>query len=273
MKILDVPQKGSRGRIVASRNQSGQYYRERVSPNQPATDAHCATWQNMGDVSRLWNLIEEERRLEWARLAKGTHSRPNLGLSGPLSGCQLFKKLNRVLATCQRPPLLDPPPLPQFGPNPINGFVIRQTRSHIILGLTVSPELQGQARPSLEDLMVWSWAPCPAGKSGHGLFSFLGLLPSKLGELVDIADLYLRKLEDWRKLEHRRYHVPLEGSKIFIRVVQQVNGWKNELGRFQASAQVPFNRHSRAQELAALLRRWPGANHRQSSTNRGIIEG
>jgi hypothetical protein len=260
MKFRDVPQSGSRGNTVASRNQSGQYHRERVSPAQPATYAHYSTLQNMCDVSRLWNLIEEERRLAWGKLAEGTHSRPNLGQSGRLSGCQLFKKLNRVLATCQRPPLLDPPPLPQFGPNPISGFVIRKNRTRIVFSLNVSPKLQGQPRPPLEDLMLWGWAPCHAGMAGDSLYAFLGLLPWRIGEHIDFTDLYLKKLEDWRKLDHRRYHVPLEGSKIFIRVVQQVNGWKNELGRFQACAQDPRNRHLRARELAALLRRWPGAN-------------
>jgi len=41
-----------------------------------------------------------------------------------------------------------------------------------------------------------------------------------------------KKLKQWRKLKHKRYHIPLEGSRIFIRVWQQVNGWENELGMF-----------------------------------------
>jgi hypothetical protein len=260
MKFRDIPQSGSQANTVASRNRSGAYRRQRVSPDQPATPAQSATWDNMTDVSRLWNLLEEERRVAWERLAKGVHSRPNLGLSGPLSGCQLFKKLNRVLATCHRQPLLDPPPLPQFGPHPVTGFEVRKVHGRIRFILKVSRNVPWQARPPLEDLMVQSWAPCNAGTRGNDLYAFLGFLPPPVGEECDITKLYMEKLKDWRKLDHKRYQVPLEGSKIFVRVLQQVNGWENELGIFQASALVPVSSDLRARELAALLERWPAAH-------------
>jgi hypothetical protein len=47
---------------------------------------------------------------------------------------------------------------------------------------------------------------------------------------IDITKLYLKKLKEWRKLTDKSYHIPLEGSRIFIRVWQQVNGWENEVG-------------------------------------------
>ena len=259
MKFRDVPQSGSRGNTVASRNRSGPYHRARVSPDQPATAAQCGTWVNMSDLSRLWNLLEEEQRLAWEGLSEEGHSRPNLGISGRLSGCLLFKKLNLVLVTCQRQPLLDPPPLPQFSPNPVRGFKIRKVRSRIALILKVSQKLPWQDRPPLEDIMVQSWAPCHPGTRKNDLYSFLGFPPAPVGEESDFTDIYLQKLKEWRKMEDQRYRVPLEGSKIFIRVIQQVNGWQNELGRFQASALVPVNRDFRARELSALLARWPSA--------------
>ena len=36
----------------------------------------------------------------------------------------------------------------------------------------------------------------------------------------------------------KRFHVPLAGARVFIRAVQQVNGWENELGMFRGSAFV-----------------------------------
>ena len=263
MKYLDVPQSGARGNIVASRNRAGAFQRQRVSPNQPATAAQCATWDNMADVSSLWNLLEEEQRAAWGRLGDGVHSRPNLGISGRLSGCQLFKKINRVLATCHRPPLLDPPPLPQFGPNPVQGFEIRKARSRILLILKVSREFPWEARSPLEDIMVHGWAPYHAGTRKNSLYALLGLLPPLVGDEIDITDIYLKKLKEWRKLNYKRYQVPLEGSKIFIRVWQQMNGWVNEAGMFQANALVLVNRESRAKEIAALLGRWPTAPRHQ----------
>ena len=105
--------------------------------------------------------------------------------------------------------------------------------------------------------------PCTAGTETNGLYAFLGLLPPPVGEECDITELYMEKLEDWRKLKHKRYQVPLEGSRYSIRVLQQVNGWRNEVGSFQASALVPVNRDLRARELAALLERWPAAHRHQ----------
>jgi hypothetical protein len=263
MKFRDVPQSGSRGNTVASRNRSGPYHRQRVAPDQPATNAQCATWDNMADASRLWNLLEEERRVGWEEFAKSVHSRPNLGLSGPLSGCLLFKKLNRVLATCLRPPLLDPPPLPEFERNPVEGFEICKADESISLILKVSPKLAWEARPPLEDIMVQSWAPFHTGTLKNDLYAFLGLLPPPEDGQSDITELYLKKLKEWRKLRYKRYQVPLEGSKIFVRVLQQVNGWVYELGVFQASALVPVRSDLRARELAALLQRWPSAHRHQ----------
>jgi hypothetical protein len=52
---------------------------------------------------------------------------------------------------------------------------------------------------------------------------FCSLLPPTKSE-SDITELYLKKLKAWRKLKHKRYHIPLEGSRIFIRVWQQANG-------------------------------------------------
>jgi hypothetical protein len=49
----------------------------------------------------------------------------------------------------------------------------------------------------------------------------------------------LRKLKEWRKLKGKRYQVPLEGARVFIRVWQQLNGWENEAGMFCGSAIVP----------------------------------
>jgi hypothetical protein len=239
MRVLDVPQKGSRGNTVASRNRFGPFQRRRVSPKQPGTPAQRASWANMKDLSRLWNDLGQERRVAWRRLAEEVYSRPKLSQSGPLDGCQLFKKLNRVLATCGRDPLLDPPPRPAFGPNPVVGFTIRNIRRGLAFKLLLSPKAAADAFPTHGDIMVYSWAPFNAGADKNDLYAFLGLMPTSARGESDITDLYLGKLKQWRKLKNKRYHIPLEGSRIFIRVWQQINGWEHEVGVFQDSALVP----------------------------------
>jgi len=285
MRALDVPQKGARGNTVASRNRFGQFLRERVSPNQPATAAQRAAWANMTALSRLWNELGQARRNAWRTLAATVHSRPSLNHSGPLDACQLFKKLNRVLATCGRAPLLDPPPLPVFAPNPVVAFTIRDTRRGLAFKLLLSPTSSGAGVPPVQrgpafklllsppssgagvppvqrrrpstpllspaaspdtfpaqgDLMVYSGAPFNPGADKNDLYAFIGLMPTPVGGESDITSLYLAKLKQWRKLKPKRYHIPLEGSRIFIRVWQQINGWVKEVGMFQTSALVPAN--------------------------------
>jgi hypothetical protein len=245
MRFQDVPQRGKRGKIVASRNRFGQYQKEFVSPKQPGTAAQRGVWGNMTEFSRVWNDLSDERREAWRRRALEVHSRPTFGQSGPLDGAQLFKKINTVLATCGRERLLDPPPLPVFGPNPVVGFAIREGRGGIALKLKVCRDARGDLRPPLDDIMVFAWAPCNAGVAKNGLYAFLGLLPAPTKGECDITEFYLKKLKQWRKLKHKRYHIPLEGARIFIRVWQQINGWENELGMFRGNALTPARRWPR----------------------------
>ncbi len=239
MRVVDVQQQGKRGGIVASRNRYGQYIKELVKPKQPGTAAQREVWGNMTELSWLWNELSDERRKAWRRLAAQVHSRPTLGQSGPLDGILLFKKINTVLRICARELLLDPPPPPLFGRNPVVGFAIRDVKGGIALKLKVSPDIRWEDRPALEDLMVFAWAPCNAGVEKNSLYAFLGLPPAPVNGEIDITELYLKKLKEWRRLKHKRYHIPLEGSRVFIRVWQQVNGWENELGMFQTNVLAP----------------------------------
>jgi hypothetical protein len=249
MKRPKKHQSGALGDLVASRNRFGEYDRLRVSPKHPGTESQLEAWGNMKYLWGLWNELSEDQRVAWRSRALEFHTRPNMAQSGKLDGPLLFKKINRVLATCGRAPLFDPPLLPAFGPNPVEGFRIIKGRHGPLFKLQLSPKIQWDARPELEDLMAYAWTPLNPGVDKNDLYAFIGLVgPPKAGEL-DFTDLYLRKLNEWRKLKPSRYHVPLEGAKVFIRVWQQVNGWENQLGMFRASAFIPFEGCGRAAKI------------------------
>jgi hypothetical protein len=244
MKFRDVPQSGSRGGTTASHNRFGPFQRGRVIPVQPRTAAQHGVWENMADLSWLWNQLTEEQWAAWRLLAPHVLSRSKMGKRFPLDACQVFKKLNRVLATCGRPPLFDPPPLPQFGRNPVEGFEIRILNSRLAFMLKLSPKISWEARSPLEDLMLYGWVPCNPSVERSRNWAFLGLLPPPVRGEIDITDLYLAKLKQWRKLRDGKYHLPLPGSRIFVRVWQQINGWENELGRLITSSRVPVGKFS-----------------------------
>jgi len=232
MKVAEGPQRGKRGKIIASRNRSGQYQREASPHKNHRTPAQKRVRVTMSDLVHLWNQITEAQRAAWRVLAREVHSRPWMGKFGKLDGPLLFKKLNTVLATCERDLLLDPPPLPKFGPNPVTGFEITEGAEGPVLKLKLR-------EAPLADLMVYAWAPRNAGVDHNHHYAFLGLLPAPVRGESDITKLYLKKLEAWRKLKDQSYHLPLAGSRIFLRVWQQVNGWENEVGMFQANTLVP----------------------------------
>ena len=78
-------------------------------------------------------------------------------------------------------------------------------------------------------ILVFASAPFNQGREYCEKFLYLGLLPAPVRGESDITALYLSKQD-----------MPWPGSKIFLRIVQQVNGWR--------SLPVPF---------AAILPRTP----------------
>jgi hypothetical protein len=231
MKILAGPQSGAQGDIVASRNRSGQFLRKRVSPRNPRTTAQRRARKNMRTFSRLWNQITEPQRVAWCAAACNVLSRPKLGKPRPLDGQKFFNKINTVLATCGREPLLEPPPRPEFGPNPVVALTATNGPAGIALLLRL-------AESPAEDIMVFASPPCNAGRSYCSNFSFIGLLPAPIECLSQLTRLYLKKLKELKKLKRYR-RVALAGSRIFIRAVQQVNGWENRRYMFASSAVIP----------------------------------
>ena len=232
MRTADGQQRGKRGKVVASRNRFGHYERDRVSPKNRPTAARRRVWGSMTELSDRWNKLPEERRAAWRRLAGEVHSRPRLGQYGWLDGRLLFLKLNRVLATCGREPLLDPPPLPQFSPNPVEQFTISGATGRVAFKLKLR-------KAPAEDILVFASPPRNPGRAYNSDYGFIGILPAPDGVESDITELYLTKLKEWRKLSGKKYQVPLDGAKVFIQAVQQVNGWENDLWMFRSSAIVP----------------------------------
>jgi hypothetical protein len=231
MKTLAGPQSGARGDVVASRNRSGQFLRKRVSPRNPRTAAQRRVRKYMRACSRLWNELTELRRAAWCVAACEVLSRPKLGKPRPLDGQKFFNKINTVLATCGRKPRLEPPPRPPFPPNPVVALTASNGPGGIALMLRLS-------ETPTEDIMVFASPPCNAGRSYCSNFSFIGLLAAPDEGISHITRLYLKKLKELKKLKRYR-HAVLAGSRIFIRAVQQVNGWENKRYMFASSAVIP----------------------------------
>lgn len=219
MKIIDVQQSGKLGTFITFRNRYGQFRRRYVVPKDPRSPAQLGVRSRFGRVSARWRVLTDEQRAAWIAAAGEVSSRSRLGKSGPLTGCQLFVKINSNLAFAGQAQVDDPPSYPRFGANPVGNLTITHSRGGVALKLSVPTAPTGT-------VLVWGTAPGSAGASFPGRFTFLGLLPDPAGGVSDITKLYVAK-----------YGVPPVTKRVFIQTRQQMNGWQD--APKQTTAVVP----------------------------------
>jgi len=222
MKIRDVPQSGHLGTFISYRTRYGQFRRPYVIPKDPQTPAQLRHRRNMGRAATNWRTLTEIQRAAWMAFASQFESRSKLGQSGRLAGYNLYVKINSNLADIGEPPVVEPPSYPEFGENPGGNLTITNDGGVIALKLAVA------GAPARHTLVLGT-KPLSTGRSFPGRFTFLGLLPEPIGGVSDITEMY--------KGIYGRVPVNM---RIFIRTVQQVNGWKS-LPK-QANAVVPIGK-------------------------------
>jgi hypothetical protein len=221
MKVRKPPQSGSLGDIIAKRNRFGQYETRKPTKKYRHTAARRRVCLDLGRVSRLWNQITEEQREGWRRRAAEVLSRPRLGVSGRLTGQNLFVKINTVLATCGYDPVMDAPPLPNLDRNPVVGLTITHGEQGPVLKLRLAPR-------SKQDLMVFGSPPRNAGRLFCAEFEFLDMVQASADGEADITRAYT-----WK------HGAPRPGSRVFIRTWPQENGWEARALARVCSAIVP----------------------------------
>jgi hypothetical protein len=209
MKELDIPKSGKRGVVVCYKSPYGQVSRQYVVPRDPHTEDQMVRRAAFGRARFLWRTLTQEQRLAWVRLADGRYTRTRLLQSGRLSGYLLFVQINCNLAAIGLPMVMDPPAEPKFPDNPVGRLLITNTNDIARLQLEVLGTPTG--------LIIVSGArPRSAGTTYVDHFTILGVLPDPEQGLSNFTDLYLAK---WAR-------APV-GSRIFIRTVQQIDGWQD----------------------------------------------
>ncbi len=199
MKTPKGPQRGKRGKVVASRNHYGSYEKELALPKKPRTSIQRLTTAGFGAISKVWNELTEAQRLAWMAEAGHSKSRSRLGESYSLTGQTYFMRINNARAGFGLPLLTDPPPRGQYIPNPVKALIITNHRNRIAIKLEL-------AEPPLGDIMVFAASPCRAGIYKCFKCPRLGALPAPVGTLSEITSLYVKK-----------HGVPPVGKRVFIR--------------------------------------------------------
>ena len=216
MKILDIPQSGRRGLYVSQGGRYGQISRAFVIPSNPRTASQMSVRAILTSVATAWRGLQESQRAAWTAAASGVSSVSRLGQSGPLTGQQLFNKINCTLAQFGQEQVDAPPARPQFPALAPQNLVITNTAGVIALKLTCPTD------PGANTIVRGS-KPVSQGFGKFSDFRVLGTCPAPTLGSANITGLYTA-----------RYGVPPVGMKVFVQVNQFVNGWEDQPVTFAA---------------------------------------
>jgi hypothetical protein len=208
-KVSTEPRSGKRGTVVILDGPYGQVERPRVPVKNPRTPAQQTVRGNLARMAARWRTLTEAQRAAWIARARQTPSRPRLGQSGPLTGLQLYIKINCARAAIGLDPVDTPPDPPKFASNPVGALTITNTDGDIAILLKVP-------RAPAHPIMVLATAPCSAGVSRPRRFTLVGTLPAPTSGVSDITGLCVA-----------RYGVPPVRTRIFIRTRQVADGWED----------------------------------------------
>ena len=127
-------------------------------------------------------------------------NKPSLGQSGPLTGLQLFTKVNCALLAIGGTPVSTPPAKPLLNPLPIGGLAITNVAGAITIRLhtTDSPPA---------GTMLRGCAPQNSGSRRGVGYRLLGILGSPVANYITITTAYTS-----------RFGVPAVGSRVFVSV-------------------------------------------------------
>ena len=220
MKIIDVPQTGKLGLTVTYPSRSGLIRRSWVVPTNPQTSSQIVQRSNLSACARGYDALTEAQQDAWITAAAKIRSRPTLGQSGPLSGLQLFVKINAALMAVGNAMVSTPPLRPTDDTLPITGLVITNTTGTIALKLSTT-----DSPP--DGTMLWGCAPESSGVRRVVSPRFLGTLDSPANNAITITTLYTAK-----------FGAPAPGQRVFVQCQTNINGWEGLRRSF--SALVPI---------------------------------
>jgi hypothetical protein len=209
MKRICDPSSGKLGNQVYLQGRNGQVVRTRAIPSNPRTTQQSLARSALTIASKMWDTITEQQRDAWRVAASAIQSKARLGMSGPLTGNQLFVKINAALAEIEDEMVLVPPAQPSFVAIPISSLYITNTGGVIALGLNTT------GAPT-DGTMLRAAGPVKQGVDRCPDVVSLGVLDSPSNNKIVITSAYTT-----------RFGVPPVGSKVFVKVNQNIDGWED----------------------------------------------
>ena len=211
MKFLDVLSAGKLGSTVFQGGRFGQIKRTLVIPVDPKTPIQIVLRDNLKLVTQSWRTLTDPERLVWIALAETVMSKPKGGDQGPLTGVQLYTKINCVNLLCGNDMVRLPSPKPDYCPAVATALSIANPAGVLALKLTTIGE-PTQANP-------WIVRASPSQSPGcHKCddLRIIGLAPAPQNGLCDVSALH-----------SARFGQPDIGRKIWVSICATHAGWED----------------------------------------------
>ena len=216
MKLQDIPQVGKLDLTVTWHGRNGQIRRILAIPKNPRTDRQLEVRDLLLQQARRFDALTDTQQDAWNVAASGFHSRPSLGQSGPLTGLQLFVRVNCKLGLLGEDPVDAPPAAPQFPALAPQNLVITNTSGVVAVKLTC-PTNPGQ------NTVLRASPPQNSAVRACRNFRIIGTCPAPAAGSVDITSLYVAE-----------YGAVPVGKRLFVRASTMVDGFESLPRQFQA---------------------------------------
>ena len=194
---------------VVGRYPTPLHVRQWVVPANPRTAEQLLTRSYLATTASAYDALTEAQQDAWIAAAANYQSKPSLGQSGPLTGLQLFTKINAALKLVGEPTVSDPPAYPTFDPNVTQSLEITNVTNVIAIKLVC-------AGSSDSFNLVRACAPQNSGTRRPGSIRYLGELPEVTAGKSDITAIYTAK-----------FGAPAVGDRIFVQSNQMESGFQD----------------------------------------------
>jgi len=216
MKIRDIPQTGKLGLTVTWKGRNGLLRRTLVTPANPRTDRQLEVRNLLAQQARRFDTLTDVQQNAWNVAADGYKSNPSLGQSGPLTGLQLFVRINSKLGLLGQNPVDVPPAAPQFPDLAPQNLVITNTAGVVAVKLTCP------ADPGANTVLRASPPQNSAVRACRN-FRIIGMCPTPNAGSADITGLYVAE-----------FGAAPAGKRLFVRASTMVGGFESLPREFQA---------------------------------------
>jgi hypothetical protein len=216
MKHPTARESGKCGGIVHQLARHGQISYPFKPPTNPKTPAQVADRKSWRAVNARWPKLTPEQRGTWIAFASTINSNPRLAQSGPLTGYQLFMKINPTLVYWGKPQVDLPPPYPQFPQLAVSSLSVTNVANVLKISLRCATD------PG-DCTVLRASAPQRARRETCTDFRIIGICPAPVQGSADITALYVAK-----------FGLPPVGSKLFLQANQMIDGWQNDPRQFTA---------------------------------------